>query len=94
MSDDEALSHASLVTKLSHASNGGSVENGDALQTLVEVKCSWSPAVDPPKTHRHQYALVFVDVKINVKSGAGDDCIEYEKRYKPTSIAHPLSCIE
>lgn len=87
MSDRAALSHSFSLVKSRHGANGKPIRNGNALEKDLEVRCSWSPMAHAPETHVSNYAVILVDVNINVRLPVGNDCTQTDKRYKPTIIA-------
>ncbi|KAH8427543.1 uncharacterized protein LDX57_005256 [Aspergillus melleus] len=74
MGDAAALLSASFTVRLSHDK---SVGHGDAVKDSVDIKISWSPVDDSPRTHREDYFLIFLDVSISGSSKVGSESIEH-----------------
>ncbi|KAK2829882.1 hypothetical protein FQN49_007164 [Arthroderma sp. PD_2] len=83
MSDGKTLVHVSLVTKLRHGANSDTnsqfTENDNALESVAQVIFSWHPVAGSSEAHSSHYALIFVDVNINVQPAVGDRCTKYEQ---------------
>ncbi|KAF3482142.1 uncharacterized protein GIQ15_04901 [Arthroderma uncinatum] len=82
MNGDKVLVHA-LTTKFPHGvksdSNSPLIENDNAVESVVQVKCSWHPMVSSSEASSNYYALIFVDVNISVQPDAGDHRIVYDQ---------------
>lgn len=82
MSKDAAPLHLSFFTKWRSHSNGQAIDNGSAAESAFELRCSWCTVLDAQETSGNHYALVFMDVHINVQSTANDECPIDEPRYE------------
>ena len=87
MAVDNALLHATLVTKLRPDTKRWPIERDTALESALKIMCSWSPVVELPETYNDDYKLIFVDVQVNVMSAGEDSFAETEQWYRPTTIA-------
>ncbi|KAI4218007.1 MAG: hypothetical protein LQ349_008913 [Xanthoria aureola] len=71
--NDATAFHQSLLAKFRLDINGGRIDSGGVLESLVEVRYSWSPVVDAPSAHGDHYALVFLNVNISVQFAGADE---------------------
>ncbi|KAG8525192.1 uncharacterized protein KY384_008836 [Bacidia gigantensis] len=77
-SDREAFS-TSLLVRCRQSVKHQPVRNINGREKYLEVKCSWSPVIHVPETKGSDYAVVSVQVSIDVRNGVGDDCIRNEE---------------
>lgn len=88
--NDPTSFHPSLLAKFGLNTNGGRIDSGGVLDSLVEVRYSWSPVLDAPGTQGDYYALVFLNVNISVQSAGADKCPRDDPRYEPRFVILPV----
>lgn len=88
--NDATSFHPSLLAKFRLDTNGERIDNGGVLESLVEVRYSWSAVVDAPSAHGDHYALVFLNVNISVQIVGADKWPRDDPRYKPRFILRPV----
>ncbi|KAK1143469.1 hypothetical protein N8T08_006275 [Aspergillus melleus] len=74
MGDAATILSASFKTRFNHDK---SVDHGDGVKGSFDIKVSWSPVDDSPRTHREDYSLVFLDISINESSEVSSESIEH-----------------
>ncbi|KAL8643181.1 MAG: hypothetical protein Q9226_008424 [Calogaya cf. arnoldii] len=78
MSNNATPLHPPLLAKFRLHTEGRPFDSLGALESMAQVRYSWSPVVDSPGTHGDHYTLVFLNLNINVQLVRADNPVDNE----------------